>query len=1373
MGKKSDLAPLPPSRTPTARYKAWAKYRDKHRAMIKANPAAHAEKKERAKAARVKYEQRHKGTRMAKQTLRRDEALYKKLGKEQYYSAKAKKDDGPRDYDLEWLVYQDERGKTALGEYCGGTSLVSGQRVEAAFIKLMSSSTSSSQYYCLPPFHDEPQGCQEVIRQTVSCYLVTSPAANEARGVYAQWANAQRAGEAVPRGGAPNRQSYYPLQSPESTCSSPGSSSWQPFAYPLTCVATSFHCTSCQPHSSYLLPVGGGGAVHTSLMEALEVLEVVKPLALQDSSPPRILGMQRTLQLDIPMGRLKPSPMGNGSLRDCGPELLGIPFPALQAPVVKPVLCVSLSCTLHSPPLSSVQLNPTGRRWRSLQWKRPFEGVKTQTMEAMEADFNGEDLQEPACCGSSGSGLSKVSRPIDYVNGGSHTGEVDCISRGGTISHSMAKVKKHLINLRPAAPDAPASTRTTRSTTGAARSTRASTAKISTASKAAKGRTAAAPQAKRVSKHGKKAKVEEPEEKSEKADSEEEDAGEEDEKDEKSQEDDDSENAESAKEDDTEKHDSETEDEEEDDNSEKDGEKDEEEDSDKEGEEKDGLEEQSPTSRKPSTPDDSCKSATPDDSRKSATPDDSHKSATPEAPPTKSPAPENPPDTSSTPEDPPHKSPAPEALPAKSPAPENSPDTSSAPEDPPHKLPAPEAPPAKSPAPENPPDTSSAPEDPPHKSPAPEDPHKSPAPEEPPHKSLVPEAPPPKSPAPPLPPSPPVQNRLPTPPLPPPKSPTPPLPPASPSPSPPAKDKGKGKAVDNTLSLARKEKKAARAAMHTDVDKWHNEVDEKVKELAAKHHLPQEEVWRRAEELNKDKPAGERLSLDQVREYVKQEAADAWSADELVQLKIDYLAYKEAKEAGTRQSNAACAADATTTGERLHQELVLLEKRTGACGFIVITKGHVNNSIRPQILGTPANCKFVLEVLKMPIDSLPLKYERWATAEEDVKPAKSQGRRGEVVEMIRAGLNAMFGSVGQTMNYKEYRKVIQAGMGVELVGWPVGTPFEAPLTIGTGGAAVLDELWTRLKCKACHWADMSPEDHKAALKEYPKKKNNYETMWKPKREAVKAEEAKELAAAAAVKRAEKKRKREENDKAAAEGGDRGDGGDGGDEPPKKKRSTGGGGGKEQAPKASGSGGDGGTEKERKRQEKRDKKKEEKRKKKEAKRKCKAVEAAEGDVDKLKKKKKVAFALRRTEAQDESDEEDDPPKRPTPRPRPKPKSKPTISDSSSDEEGSPATPNMDPESIAAYLEKPNISTSSRSFFQNKFKMMLVLRESEASKAQMIAAAGVAGPSKPNKGKGKAKATPAPRKISAVNDDSDYEETIEVDYDEEPGADILSD
>jgi hypothetical protein len=59
--------------------------------------------------------------------------------------------------------------------------------------------------------------------------------------------------------------------------------------------------------------------------------------------------------------------------------------------------------------------------------------------------------------------------------------------------------------------------------------------------------------------------------------------------------------------------------------------------------------------------------------------------------------------------------------------------------------------------------------------------------------------------------------------------------------------------------------------------------------------------------------------------------ANAWSAEELAQLKIDYLVYKEAKEAGTRQSNAACAADATMMGERLHQE-VSGSHGHGTCG---------------------------------------------------------------------------------------------------------------------------------------------------------------------------------------------------------------------------------------------------------------------------------------------------------------------------------------------------------------------------------------------------------------------------------------------------------
>jgi hypothetical protein len=180
---------------------------------------------------------------------------------------------------------------------------------------------------------------------------------------------------------------------------------------------------------------------------------------------------------------------------------------------------------------------------------------------------------------------------------------------------------------------------------------------------------------------------------------------------------------------------------------------------------------------------------------------------------------------------------------------------------------------------------------------------------------------------------------------------------------PPPKDKGKGKAataVQNTLWLKKKEKKEARAALQTEVAEWHVEVDNKVKELAARHRLPEAEVrdvmlfssrlkpsrgyhefnakvWRRTAELNEGnflvicllfiltqfagKGPGERLALEDVQQFVRDEAPDTWSPEELEQLKLDYEEHKRAKEAGTRQSNSACAADATCIGEKLFQEV--------------------------------------------------------------------------------------------------------------------------------------------------------------------------------------------------------------------------------------------------------------------------------------------------------------------------------------------------------------------------------------------------------------------------------------------------------------------
>ncbi|KAJ7885445.1 hypothetical protein B0H13DRAFT_1889563 [Mycena leptocephala] len=274
-GKKSDLIPPPPSRTPAARHLAMAKYRERYRAMMKANPEAYSEQQKQAKKARAKYEERcviHLNPVFVSHS--------------------------PQGIGM--LPVQCDIVRENFSGGSGGTSLVFG------FIKLMSSPTSSSQYYCLPPFHDEPQGRQEVIRQTVSCYLVTSPAAEEARGVYAEWTNAQRVSEAISRGGAPKYSCYNDTIPAWHACCDAGEhahakkpSAPAPIAPivptalgPMTPSRTGAVPRPPAPSSplrTQTASLGGGGAVRTSLSEALQDLE-----AAVATGPARLITTQDT-----------------------------------------------------------------------------------------------------------------------------------------------------------------------------------------------------------------------------------------------------------------------------------------------------------------------------------------------------------------------------------------------------------------------------------------------------------------------------------------------------------------------------------------------------------------------------------------------------------------------------------------------------------------------------------------------------------------------------------------------------------------------------------------------------------------------------------------------------------------------------------------------------------------------------------------------------------------------------------------------------------------------------------------------------------------------------------------------------------------------
>jgi hypothetical protein len=98
-------------------------------------------------------------------------------------------------------------------------------------------------------------------------------------------------------------------------------------------------------------------------------------------------------------------------------------------------------------------------------------------------------------------------------------------------------------------------------------------------------------------------------------------------------------------------------------------------------------------------------------------------------------------------------------------------------------------------------------------------------------------------------------------------------------------------------------------------------------------------VWKRMKEMNigKDllfllfiedadratigKQKGEHIQMPEVQKIVQTESASTWSADNLVQLKKDYLAYQESKDKGTRPSNNSATKDAGAVASNITKEV--------------------------------------------------------------------------------------------------------------------------------------------------------------------------------------------------------------------------------------------------------------------------------------------------------------------------------------------------------------------------------------------------------------------------------------------------------------------
>ncbi|KAJ7344093.1 hypothetical protein DFH08DRAFT_962231 [Mycena albidolilacea] len=308
----------------------------------------------------------------------------------------------------------------------------------------------------------------------------------------------------------------------------------------------------------------------------------------------------------------------------------------------------------------------------------------------------------------------------------------------------------------------------------------------------------------------------------------------------------------------------------------------------------------------------------------------------------------------------------------------------------------------------------------------------------------------------------------------------------------PRAEKGKSTAEKNTAVLKGKELKAARKILDEKVGEFEDLLEARAAELSEQFNIPLREakqqlghitrytdgrnydefsakVWKRMKEMNVGKQKGERIQMPEVQKIVQAEGADAWSADDLVQLKKDYLAYQESKNKGTRPSNNSAAKDAGAVASNISKEMDLLQHHTWAWAFGVLAGGHANNTISPMLLSDPANFKFLQEVYKIDPG-----ITAAAATSSDTMPADLTVCRSEVAKMIESDLRNKTNNPNVKMNYKDYERVIQGGLGWTLVGWPEGATFVAPSNFKAGGAGHIVPLWQRLKSGACCFDPTDP-----------------------------------------------------------------------------------------------------------------------------------------------------------------------------------------------------------------------------------------------------------------------------------------------------------
>ncbi|KAJ7430043.1 hypothetical protein B0H11DRAFT_1943777 [Mycena galericulata] len=289
-GKKSASKHLLPLRTPAARNLTLARYRERNkeelaekarirmaklRERVKLSPHAAQEYAARSQVADHKYRARKRDFLAWQKRLQRSEASKGKLGGRKV---------NERDYEAEFAIYQAKRRLECQDK-------IREKVVDAMWLPwhfdLSSPSTMSSSFYCIPPFHGDPG----VTKETANVfYLVTSPAAKGARGIYTSWSSAQRVSERIPRGGSERFSTYKLCLPPWRACCDAGEhehpSRLSPSASQATASAPATHLPPSLTSPSTPTHRGQEGRAAASTPSSLTKVSTRAPATSPGPSPP-------------------------------------------------------------------------------------------------------------------------------------------------------------------------------------------------------------------------------------------------------------------------------------------------------------------------------------------------------------------------------------------------------------------------------------------------------------------------------------------------------------------------------------------------------------------------------------------------------------------------------------------------------------------------------------------------------------------------------------------------------------------------------------------------------------------------------------------------------------------------------------------------------------------------------------------------------------------------------------------------------------------------------------------------------------------------------------------------------------------------------